>query len=78
MENSYTKWKEMQEDKVTYKRVQDSICIQYQAYKNDCHFATIVVWSHKVNKSCFVLWFGEPKITRLFGSEDEAREFVES
>jgi len=77
MENSYTKWLELQEQ-ITYKTIKDSVTIQHQAFKGGEHIATIVVWSHKVNKSCMLVWRNNVKTTQLCGSENEARNLIEN
>ena len=76
MENTYRRWQELQEE-IRYKTITDDVTIQHQAYKGDTHIATIVVWSHKVNKSCMLIWRNNIKTTQLCGSESEARKLIE-
>ena len=76
MENSFSKWKEYNEE-ITYQKVKDDITIQYKAFRGDTHIATIVVWSHKINKSCMLIWREGKKTCQLCGSDTEARHLIE-
>ena len=76
MENAFRKWQEYNEE-ITYREIKDAVTIQYQAFKGDTHIATIVVWSHKVNKSCMLIWREGNKTCQLCGSDSEARNLIE-
>tara|TARA_R110002051_G_C8491579_1_gene463280 strand:+ start:122 stop:355 length:234 start_codon:yes stop_codon:yes gene_type:complete len=76
MENSYRRWQELQEE-ISYQEVKDDVSIQYKAFKGKAHIATIVVWSHKINKSCMLIWRGAHQTCRLCGSLNEAKDLVE-
>ncbi len=77
MDSAYHRWLEIQEE-ITYKTDKDDITIQHKAYKGKTHIATIVVWSHKVNKSCMLIWRNNIRTTHLCGSEQEARDLIET
>ena len=76
MDSAYSRWQDLQ-DEVSYQIVKDNITIQYKAFRGHNHFATIIVWSHKVNKSCIVVFVDNVKTTRLCGSLDEAKKYVQ-
>ena len=76
MENSYRRWQELQEE-ISYQEVKDDVSIQYKAFKGKAHIATIVVWSHKINKSCMLIWREGNKTCQLCGSDTEARNLIE-
>lgn len=76
MENTYRRWQELQEQ-VRYIKKNRETQIEYHAFKGDTHIATIVVWAHKVNKSCMLLWLETNKSSQRCGSLDEAKRIVE-
>ncbi len=62
---------------IRYEESKDSVTIQHKVFKGDDHIATIIVWSHKVNKSCILIWKNGIRTTQLCGSEQEARDVLE-
>ncbi len=63
---------------IYYHKFKDEVTIQYKAIHNGDHIATIIVWSHKVNKRCVVIWKHSKHPMQLCESETGARNFVEN